>query len=104
MKSNNSNLRCSALTKRDKPCLAAPTEGGLCFFHKNPTKAAELGRIGGRGNRRSVHSPDPLPRLDDPTALRDAVAQLIDHVYQGKLHPRIAAGLAPPTEFTIADN
>jgi hypothetical protein len=28
-------------------------------------------------------------------AIRDTVAQLISDVYAGKLHPRIAAGLAP---------
>ena len=28
-------------------------------------------------------------------AVRDAVAQLIADVYAGKLHPRVAAGLAP---------
>ena len=28
-------------------------------------------------------------------AVREAVAQLIAEVYAGKLHPRVAAGLAP---------
>ena len=38
---------------------------------------------------------DPLPYLDKAIAIRDTVARLISDVYQGKLHPRIAAGLAP---------
>ena len=25
--------RCTARTRSDKPCRAAATEGGLCFFH-----------------------------------------------------------------------
>jgi hypothetical protein len=40
-------------------------------------------------------SADPLPKLETAMAVRDAVAQLIADVYAGKLHPRIAAGLAP---------
>jgi hypothetical protein len=45
--------RCKAQTKAGRPCGAAPTPGGLCFFHSNPAKASELGRIGGRKNHRS---------------------------------------------------
>jgi hypothetical protein len=44
----NSSSRCKALTTQGKPCRAAATEGGLCFFHANPNKAVELGRIGGK--------------------------------------------------------
>jgi hypothetical protein len=90
-----SNLPCQGLTKKGKPCGAAAMEGGLCFFHANPKKAAELGRIGGKKNR---HVPGedltPLPELDSPNAVREAVARLIADVYSGRLHPRTAAGLA----------
>jgi hypothetical protein len=91
----NSNSPCQALTKKGKPCRAAATEGGLCFFHANPNKAVELGRIGGKKNGQLRVGLDPLPNLDNAMAIRDTVAQLISDVYAGKLHPRIAAGLAP---------
>jgi hypothetical protein len=91
----NSNSPCQALTKKGKPCRAAATEGGLCFFHANPNKAVELGRIGGKKNSQIRISMDPLPNLDNAMAIRDTVARLISDVYAGKLHPRIAAGLAP---------
>jgi len=93
----NSNLRCQGQTKSGKPCRAAATSGGLCFFHANPNKASELGRIGGRRNRRAgaTEAVDPLPKLDKVTAVQDAVEKLISEVYAGKLHPRVAAGLAP---------
>lgn len=88
--------RCRATTKSGKPCQAAATEGGLCFFHANPNKASELGRIGGRSNRHSVTgSADPLPKLESAMAVREAVGKLIADVYAGKLNPRVAAGLAP---------
>ena len=36
----------------------------------------------------------PLPTLDSALAVRDMVARLIADIYDGKTHPRIAAGLA----------
>jgi hypothetical protein len=92
----NSNPRCQGQTKSGKPCRAAATSGGLCFFHANPNKAAELGRIGGRSKSRIPEELiDPLPKLDNVIAVQDAVEKLISDVYTGKLHPRVAAGLAP---------
>ena len=88
--------RCKATNKSGEPCGAAPTGGGLCYFHANPDKASELGRIGGRGNRHAAgENADPLPTLDNALAVRDTVARLIADTYSGKIHPRIAAGLAP---------
>jgi len=86
--------RCQARTKSGKPCRAAATEGGLCFFHANPNKASELGRIGGRNNRHlpQIDDSDALPKLETATDLRDLVPRLIVEVYARKLHPRIAAG------------
>jgi hypothetical protein len=94
MTSKNFNPRCQGQTKSGKPCRAAATEGGLCFFHANPNKASELGRIGGRANRHvRAEAPDPLPDLNTVTAVRDTINRLITDVYAGRLHPRIAAGL-----------
>ncbi|SRR5579872_459435 len=88
--------RCRAQTKSGKPCQAAATSGGLCFFHANPNKASELGRIGGRSKSRlRSEITAPLPKLDKVVAVRDTVEKLIAEVYAGTLHPRVAAGLAP---------
>lgn len=96
MTPKDSNSRCQGQTKSGKPCRAAATSGGLCFFHANPNKAAELGRIGGRNKSRiPAEIIDPLPKLDKVIAVQDAVEKLISEVYAGKLHPRVAAGLAP---------
>jgi hypothetical protein len=93
---NSSDSRCKAQAKSGKPCQAAATAGGLCFFHANPNKASELGRIGGQRNRRAVtRDADPLPMLDNAFEVRNTVARLIAEVYSGKLSPRIATGLAP---------
>lgn len=92
---NDSNPRCQGQTKKGKPCRAAATEGGLCFFHANPKKAVELGRLGGRKNARPAVILEPLPNLDSVAAVQDALKRMISDVYSGKLHPRIVAGLAP---------
>lgn len=93
MKTKN---RCKGRTKAGKPCGAAATDGGLCFFHANPSKASELGRIGGRSKRHAAAvSGDPLPTLDSAVALREVAGRLIADVIAGKVHPRIAAVLPP---------
>ena len=94
-KLNSSKGRCQSITKAGKPCRAAATEGGLCYFHANPAKAVELGRIGGRKNGRvQVEEVPELPKLDSVCALRDALAQMIADVHRRRLHPSAAAGLA----------
>jgi hypothetical protein len=96
MSANDKARRCKGMNKSGKPCGAAATAGGLCFFHANPDKASELGRKGGRQNRHAAgDGGDPLPTLDNAFAVRDTVARLIADVYAGKINPRIASGLAP---------
>jgi hypothetical protein len=95
MTAKNRESRCRATTKSGKPCRAAATEGGLCFFHANPNKAVELGRIGGRKNghvRSEVAS--SLPALETTSEVRETVARLIQDLYSGEVHPRVASGLA----------
>ena len=89
--------RCKARAKNGKGCRAAATSGGLCFFHANPLKAAELGRLGGQKNRKEtrVENLPLLPRVNTLVALRDAIAQLVESIYQGMVDPRIGSGLAP---------
>lgn len=102
MTPKNLDSRCKARAKSGKPCRAAATPGGLCFFRANPQKASELGRIGGRSNRHAAgESADPLPTLDNAIAVRDTVARLIADVYAGRIHPRIAAGLGPLIDLQL---
>ncbi len=81
-------MRCKARAKSGKRCGAATTAGGLCFFHANPNKASELGRVGGRSKRHTAgENLDPLPTLDNALAVRDTVARLVADVYAGRIHP-----------------
>jgi hypothetical protein len=88
--------RCQGRTKSGNPCRAAATAGGLCYFHANPNKASQLGRIGGSKKKgHAVEGSEPLPTVDNAIAVRDLVARLISDVHSGKVHPKVAAGLAP---------
>jgi len=93
METKRRESRCKGRTKAGKPCGAAATAGGLCFFHANPNKASELGRIGGRKRHAAAEGGDPLPPLDSEVAVRDRGNRLYDDVTAGKIHPRVAAVL-----------
>jgi hypothetical protein len=93
--SKNPDTQCKAIAKNGKPCRAAATAGGLCFFHANPNKASELGRIGGRGNRRKALENLETPlKVDTALAVRDTVASLIARLLAGDLPPKCVSGLA----------
>lgn len=70
-------------------------EGGLCFFHANPDKAVELGRIGGTKNRYAFVDEDRPPlAIGSVKEVQTTLSRLIDEVYSSKLSPKTAAGLA----------
>ena len=88
--------RCAGKTKAGKPCRAAATAGGLCFFHANPNKASELGRIGGSKRRPAGTEPsDEFPAAATAAELRDLGTRLIADILAGRINPRTAAGLVP---------
>src|SRR5438309_10207967 len=90
------NDRCKGHTKKGEPCRAAATPGGLCYFHANPDKASELGRIGGKKNRQfRDEGLIPLPKLDSPAAIADAAERLISDIHGGHLDPKTASALVP---------
>jgi len=89
--------RCQGRTKKGRPCRAFATEGGLCFLHTNPNKAAELGRKGGRKNRHATAVPttDRLPPLTTAIDVRDTLVRLYDDVRSGKVPQKTASALTP---------
>jgi len=94
MKAVGSN-HCAAMTKAGKSCRAAPTAGGLCFFHANPNKPAELGRIGGTKKGSTVDASATELSVGTASAVRDLGARLIADILAGRMNPRTASGLAP---------
>ena len=86
---------CKATTRAGTACMARATDGGLCFFHANPNKAAELGRLGGQKNR---HVFDAL--IEDVSPPKNAVdvkellADTMAKIRSGKLDPKLGTTLA----------
>lgn len=94
----NYKSRCQGLNKSGQPCGAAATAGGLCFFHANPKKASELGRLGGMRNRHVVAGgadPDPQLALDNARVIRDRLTKLITDLDAGKVAAHISHLLPP---------
>ena len=96
------SARCKANTKAGKPCSAAPTSGGLCFFHSNPAKASELGRIGGLKNRQlpANNTYFALTSEGAPSA-RDGLASLYENVLNKRIRPPQATVLLKIIELQL---
>jgi hypothetical protein len=87
---------CRAKTKAGKPCKASPVERGLCAFHVDPKRAAELGRMGGSKNRSYVSHPEPGPVSPPRTAkdVKNLLAEAMAGIHVGRLEPKIASVMA----------
>lgn len=99
---NAEKRRCKALAKSGKPCGAAPTPTGLCFFHGNPTKASELGRIGGRRNRLPKgEDAHPVLKLDGAASALVRLKSLYHGVETGSIRPPVANVLIKLTDLQV---
>ena len=94
MATKQKKSQCRALTKAGKRCRAPAGEGGLCFFHANPKKASELGRIGGRSKGyTALENIDSLLPLDSVLAVQEMGTRMGNDLYSGKLKPGVAQAL-----------
>jgi|CZKR01.1.fsa_nt_gi hypothetical protein len=92
--------RCKTITKNGTPCKAAPMASGFCFLHGNPNRASELGRIGGRQNRRertpSGYAP---PKLDGLGSALERLQWIFDESMAGSMRPAVANILMKVTDL-----
>src|ERR1022692_727569 len=112
--------RCKTITKNGTPCKAAPMASGFCFLHGNPNRASELGRIGGRQNRRertpSGYAPPKLdglgsalerltpsgyapPKLDGLGSALERLQWIFDESMAGSMRPAVANILMKVTDL-----
>ena len=99
---NAEKPRCKALTKSGNPCGAAPTATGLCFFHGNPNKASELGRFGGRQNRRpKEENANHLPKMGSAASASARIESLYHDVETGSIKPPVANVLIKLTNLQL---
>jgi hypothetical protein len=100
--------QCKARTKAGGTCMAPAVEGGLCFCHAHPEKLAELGRQGGRKNRRWKVEEGNLPHRPLKTIghVSELLEETINRVRQGPfdLRPANAIGFLAGTLLKAIDS
>jgi hypothetical protein len=87
-----SREHCKARTKAGRPCQAPAVEGGLCSCHAHLEKLAELGRQGGRKNRRWRIDECGIPDRSVKSAeeVCEVLEETINRVRQGPFDLRAA--------------
>ena len=87
--------QCKATTKGGERCRAAAGQGGLCSLHADPGRAAELGRRGGRKNRRFQVAMDDTPLRVPTTAedVRRVLGEIMAEVRAKRLEPKLGTTL-----------
>jgi len=87
--------RCQGVTKNGTACTAWATEGGLCFFHANPDKAAELGRNGGRRRKHTYEqATEPVAPPESAADVKRMLAETMADVKAGRMDPKVANAVA----------
>ncbi len=102
-------VQCKATTSSGKRCRAKPHKDGLCFFHSDPKKAAELGRKGGRRNRHTYQT--PLQHVSNPESAGDVMRMLAEamaDIRAGRMDPKLGStlgylGVSLLRAFEVAD-
>jgi hypothetical protein len=101
--------QCKATTSSGNRCTAKPHKDGLCFFHSDPKKAAELGRKGGRRNRHTYQT--PLQHVSPPESAADVkrmLAEAMADIRAGRMDPKLGStlgylGMSLLRAFEVAD-
>ena len=87
--------RCKSVTITGVACTAWAMEGGLCYFHANPDKAAELGRNGGRRRQHSYEQSTRNIAVPESAAdVRRMLAETMAEVKVGRMDPKVANTVA----------
>src|SRR5947209_4643972 len=89
---------CRARTKAGKPCKAVAVDGGLCAFHADPKRAAQLGRMGGSKNRRH----DPLGSETEPLRLPQTAKEVKDLLAEARAEEGLSMSIVGRGRFTWA--
>ena len=93
--SRTARKRCKGVTKSGEPCTAWAREGGLCYFHANPNKAAELGRNGGRRRKHTYEqATEQIAPPESAADVRRMLAETMADVKAGRMDPKVANTVA----------
>ncbi len=92
-RSETTLVQCKATTSSGERCKAKPHKNGLCFFHSDPKKAAELGRKGGRRNRHNYETPMHLSAPESAGDVKRMLADAMAEIRAGRMDPRLGITL-----------
>ena len=86
---------CKATTKAGHQCAAPAIRGGkLCSLHADPTRAAELGRKGGMGNRHVYRSDaEDVVLPQSASDVKQMLAEAMAAIRAGKMNPKLGTVL-----------
>jgi general stress protein YciG len=102
-------VQCKATTSSGGRCKAKPHKDGLCFFHSDPKKAAELGRKGGRRNRHTYETQlQPVAAPESAGDVKRMLAEIMAEIRAGRMDPKLGStlgylGTALLRAFEVAD-
>jgi len=102
-------VQCKATTSSGNRCKAKPHKDGLCFFHSDPKKAAELGRKGGRRNRHTYEAtPERVAVPESAGDVKRMLAETMADIRAGRMDPKLGStlgylGIALLRAFEVAD-
>src|SRR5664279_1677465 len=108
-RSETTLVRCKATTSSGGRCKAKPHKDGLCFFHSDPKKAAELGRKGGRRNRHTYETPlQPVAVPESAGDVKRILAETMAEIRAGRMDPKLGStlgylGMGLLRAFEVAD-
>ena len=90
------NPTCKAKTKAGNPCKAIPFASGLCAFHADPRRAAQLGRMGGQKNRRLIadSASDAISAPRTAEDVKNLLAETMAGIHARRLDPKIGNVMA----------
>lgn len=95
--------KCRAKTKRGTDCRAAAVKGTLfCALHRDPNRAAEIGRMGGLRNRHYVDTePVIITPPKTPEDATNVLCRVMVDLRARKIDPKIAHTLTYMTRVLI---
>src|SRR5271169_921694 len=101
--------QCKAITLSGGRCKARPHKNGLCFFHSDPKRAAELGRKGGRRNRHTYDAPlQPVAFPESAGDVKRMLAETMADIRAERMDPKLGStlgylGMALLRAFEVAE-
>ena len=84
---------CTVLTRSGRQCQAPARQGGAGYLHEEGSRAAELGRRGGRSMRNSEPYRSERPSLQTAEDVRQFLSQIATDLSAGRLEPKRANAL-----------